>query len=83
MHREPAQELHSIKGNRLFNCPVTVIFGNEGDFTPRNIQDALIGNSHPMGILPQVFNHMVCPCQRGFTIYHPFGLVCQLYFVIE
>ena len=29
MHGKPAQEFNTVEGNRLFDCPVAVIFGRE------------------------------------------------------
>ena len=50
---KPSQEFNLIKSDRLFDRPVTIIFCNKGYFTAGNIQDALVGNGYPMGILPQ------------------------------
>ncbi len=45
MLNKAAQKLRAIEGNRFFNRPVAVIFGDEHDFPIGNIQDALVGNS--------------------------------------
>ena len=83
MHGEAAQKFHSIHGNRFFNGSIPVIFCNEGHLTASNIQNALIGNGHPVGILPQVFYHMFSSGQGRFTMYDPPGMVSLLNHIIE
>ena len=51
MQSKPSQELNSIKGNRLFDCPVTVVLGNESNLTIFYVQDTLVCNSHPVYVL--------------------------------
>src|SRR6056297_1866596 len=83
MHGKASYKLHSIQGNRFFNGPITVVFCNEGYFAFSNVQNSLVCNSYAVGVLPQIFYHMISACQRRFTIYHPFGSVRLLYPVIE
>ena len=75
----PSQEFDPTECNRLFNSPATIIFCNKGYYTACNIQDALVGNGYPMGILSQVFYYVLSVCQRMFAINNPFCLVCLLY----
>ncbi|GET35247.1 hypothetical protein PbJCM13498_41100 [Prolixibacter bellariivorans] len=71
VHGKPSQELNSIECDGLFDGPVAVIFGNESYFTIGNVQDALIGNGHPVGVLSQVFHHL-CRSEEGlFAVHHP------------
>jgi len=83
MQREAAQELNATRGNRFLHGPVPLIFGNDGYLSIRYIQDPLVGYGYPVGILAQVFNHVVCLGQRRFTMYHPLGMVSFLSLFIE
>lgn len=67
-----AQELRTIEGNRFFNRPVAIIFGDERDFSIGNIQDALVGNGHAMGVLAQVFYYVFRARQRRFAMCYQF-----------
>jgi surface antigen len=58
-----SEELNAIHGKRLFDGPVAVIFGNEGYFSISNVQDALVGDGYPVGVLPQVFYNMLSAYQ--------------------
>jgi len=44
---------------RIFNGPVPVIFCNKSYFAFGNIHNTLVGNSHAVGVLPQVFDHTI------------------------
>jgi len=83
MHGKASQELHPIEGNGLFDGPVAVIFGQEGYPSIGNVQDALVGNGHPVGVLAQVPDHVAGTCQRGFAVDHPFGLESLLYLAVN
>ena len=83
MHGKPSQELNPIEGNGLFDGPLAVIFGNESNFTIGNVQNTLVGNGYPVGVLPQVFNHMIGTCQGGFAMHYPPGIVCLLQLIVE
>lgn len=56
---------------------------NENYFSTGNVQDALVGNGHAMGVLPQVPDHLLSACQRRFAVDDPFGLISLLHAVIE
>lgn len=58
-----SEEFNPVKGNRLFNGPVPIILCQEGYPATGNIQDALIGNGYPVGVLPQVSDHVPDACQ--------------------
>ena len=51
MQGKTSQELHPVHGNRFFDSPVTIIFGNESHLSSGNIQDPLVGDGYPMGVL--------------------------------
>ena len=80
---KPSQEFDPTECNRLFNSPVTIIFCNKGYFTAGNIQDALVGNGYPMGILSQVFYYVFSVCQRRCALNNPFCLISLLYLVVK
>ncbi len=69
-----SEELHPIEYNGLFDSPVTIILCQEGYPATGNIQDALVGHDYPVGVLPQVSDHVLSACQRRFAVNHPFGL---------
>ena len=80
---EPAKELDSVEGYRLFNSPVAIILGYEGHLSVSYVQDALVGDRYPVRILSQIFYHMISTGQRRLAVYHPTGLICLLHVNIE
>jgi hypothetical protein len=83
MQYKPSQEFNPIKGDRLFDSPVPIILCQEGYPATGNIQYALVGNSHPVGILAQVSDHVFGACQGRFAMYDPFGLISLLYLAVK
>ena len=83
VHFKAAQEFNAIKGNRLFDGPVAVIFGNESYFLIFYVQDALICNCHPVSVLTQVFYNVLSACHRWFSVYYPLRSVCCLNLVVN
>ena len=74
-----SEELNPVKGNRFFDSPVTIILCQEGYPATGNIQDTLVGNGYPVGVLAQVPDHVLSACQRRFAVNHPFGVISLLY----
>ena len=83
MHGKTPQELHPVQGNRLFDGPVAVVFGNEGHPASGNIQDPLVGNSYPVGVLAQVFYDVINTCHCRLTMHHPTCTVCLLQLCVK
>jgi len=78
-----SEEFNPIKGNRLFDSPVAVILCQKGHLPVGDVQDSLVGNGYPVGILAQVSDHMLSACQRRFAVYDPFGLISLLYLAVK
>ncbi len=83
MQYKPSQELDAIDGNGLFDGPVPIILCQEGYPATGNIQDALVGNGYPVGVLAQVPDHVLSACQGRFAVNHPFGLIRCLQVLVE
>ena len=59
MQGKSTQELYPIKGNGLFDGSVAIIFRHEGYLTMRDTHYPLIGDSHSVGVLSKVLDHML------------------------
>jgi len=59
MLAEPSKELGPGKRHGLLPSPVAVIFGYKPHMGFRDIPYAVIGDSHPVGVLSEVGNHML------------------------
>ncbi len=67
MHGKASQKLNSIQCNWLFNSSIPVIFGDEFDFAIGDVQNALVCDGYPMGVLAE------CEQKLGFPTFSQLG----------
>jgi len=65
MQGKPPQELNPTEGNGFFGSPVAVVFGDENNIAISNVQNPLVGNGYPVGVLPQVPDNMFISPSQG------------------
>jgi hypothetical protein len=78
MLTKASQKLDTLHSYGLVMCPIPIILSNECNIGLINVQDACVTDYHPVGILPQIADHMFCTGHGRFTKYHPGGVVCIL-----
>lgn len=83
MHGEAPQHLYPRHCNRPACGSFAIILCQEGYLITNYVYNALICDGHPMGVLPQVFHHMMGTGQRRLAMHHPGGFVSPLYPVFK
>jgi len=74
MQAKPAKELCTIEGNGLLFSTVAVILVHKSYVIVIDTYDSLVGNSHPVSVLPQVLHHMFGFGQSWLAKHHPWFL---------
>ena len=57
MHRKPADKLQIVQTHLQLLGSLTIVFVAKGDLFLANVQDAVIGDGHLVGVPAQVFQH--------------------------
>jgi len=71
MEQEASDELLSPQGHCFELAPVFAIPVAESDPAVLNLLEAMVGDSHPMGIGPQVIQDLLRTGERLLGIDHP------------
>src|SRR5208337_4795370 len=68
---ETAQELFAGKGHGALLAVMRVVLPSEGYMGVADVEKAVVGNRHPMGIAGQILQDMFGPAERGLGVDHP------------
>jgi len=71
MHSKATQKLHPTKRHQFLIGIITVIFVGKGHSVEVDVFDACIADGYPMGVLPQVIDHLPGIAQRRLRMNHP------------
>jgi hypothetical protein len=74
MQQETANELIGIQAHHLLTRIMAVILPMKADLTIDEIDQAMIGNSHPMRIATQILKDLLRASKRWFGVNHPLDL---------
>jgi hypothetical protein len=69
--QEAADEFMGLKRDRLFFIPIFAISITQGDLTVLDVEDAVIGQSHAVGVAAEVIEHGLWRTERLFGVNHP------------
>ena len=76
MQAKTTKEFYPIERNGFLPGIIGIILMQEGNLVIANIQDAIVCDSHLLGVLPKVTDHMT-GCGHGrFAMYHPGFVPC-------
>lgn len=70
--KKAAQKFLASQGHGAWFVVVRVVLPSEGDFRFADGENAVIGNSHAMGIPSQIMQDMVWSAKRWLGVDHPF-----------
>ena len=78
MHEESSDKFLMLKGERFFRGGF-VVFHPKGNRCLTDLKDSGVADGDPVGISPQVLNHMIRTFERFFEVGNPFcGIeLCQ------
>ena len=79
MSHKPADELLSIQGEQLVVEVLPVVLPPEGYLACCNVDDPVIANGNPVGVLSQLLHNRLWPSHRLFTVNIPVFLI-ELFF---
>jgi len=74
MQAETPQEFLSGERYCFYAVPVSVILDRKTDMCITHVDNTLVTDSHPVGVLPQVFNYTIGRSKRRFTKHDPWFL---------
>lgn len=71
MKQEAADEFLGLKGEGLFSISIFAISIAQEDFSVFDFKDAVIGQSHAVGVATEVIQDSLWGAERLFGIDHP------------
>ena len=71
VEEKTADEFVGIKGHSLFSIPIFSIPIAQGDLAVLDGEDAVVGQSHAVGVAAEVIEHGLWRAERLFGIDHP------------
>ncbi len=71
MQQEPADELMSIKGHKLYPAFILVVPPFEGDLAVLGVNYPVVRDSHSVGILAEILQDLFRTGKRWFTVNDP------------
>ena len=71
MEEETTDEFMGIKGDGLLFISIFAISITQGDLTVLDVEDAVIGQRHAVGVAAEVIKHGLWRTERLFGVDHP------------
>ena len=71
VEEEAADEFLGMKGHGLFSIAISSISITQGDLAVLDVEDAVIGKSHAVGVAAEVIKHGLWRTERLFRVNHP------------
>jgi len=68
---EASYELWQLQGHGFAPFMIGVVLVGEGERLAVSVEEAAIGDGHPMGVVGQVFEHLLRTGKGAFGINHP------------
>jgi hypothetical protein len=72
------RRINSVASRVMMRCRcwwLTVVFPAEGDLVGLTLEEASVGDGHPVGIASQVLENLLGTPKRRFRVDHPIGLL--------
>ena len=76
MEEKTPDEFMGIKGQGLFSISIFAISITQGDLAVSDVEDAVIGQSHAVGVAAEVIEHGLWGAERLFGVDDPALLAC-------
>jgi len=73
MEEEPPDELLGSQSDEPVGARVLVVPGTEGNRLTIKGEEPLVGDGHPVGVMPQVAEDIAGPTEGRFGVDDPFG----------
>jgi hypothetical protein len=71
MEEKTPDEFMGIKGQGLLSISIFAISITQGDLAVLDVEDAVIGQSHAVGVAAEVIKHGLWRTERLFGVNHP------------
>ena len=71
VEQEAADKFLGVKGDGLFSIPIFSISITQGDFSVFDLEDAVIGERHAVGVAAEVIEHGLWRAERLFGVDDP------------
>jgi hypothetical protein len=71
MQQKAPEAFHCIEGHDPLARAVPVVFPAKGDLPLFQLQQAVVGDGHAIGVTGQIPQHLLGSRQRFFGVYHP------------